>query len=91
MARDPHRALVVDLCGISFIDISGAQPLVDTDRVLDRKRLRLACLPPPTRFLLDRLSGYFPVIPDAVALPRCRPLTRATETTPAPAPGTHPA
>ncbi|MFE3323395.1 STAS domain-containing protein [Streptomyces sp. NPDC059176] len=65
-----HRDMTVDLCGLRFIDSTGAQPLVDVDRSLREhgKRLSLACLPSATRRMLHRirLGGYFPVLPNGV-------------------------
>ncbi|MFJ9539799.1 anti-sigma factor antagonist [Streptomyces sp. NPDC101225] len=69
------RHLVVDLCGIDFIDSSGAQPLIEADQILHarRRRLWLACPHIRTGRMLRsiRLMGYFPVLPDAVSVPRC--------------------
>ncbi|MFE9256329.1 STAS domain-containing protein [Streptomyces sp. NPDC006879] len=72
------RDVVADLCGVSFIDSSGAQPLLETDRRLHLygKRLWLACLPLRTRRMLHavRLAGYFPVLPQDIPIPTtCRP------------------
>ncbi|ASN22794.1 anti-sigma factor antagonist [Streptomyces pluripotens] len=73
-----HRDVVADLCGIDFIDSTGAQPLIAADQTLhpQRRRLWLACLHTRTARLLHgiRLTDYFPVLPVTIPLPRCQPV-----------------
>ncbi|MFR9798615.1 STAS domain-containing protein [Streptomyces sp. MS06] len=68
-------SVVVDLCGVGFMDSSGVQPLVEVDQRLHarRKRLWLACPHPRTGRMLRllKLEDYFPVLPLTVPVPRC--------------------
>ncbi|MCH0567028.1 MULTISPECIES: STAS domain-containing protein [unclassified Streptomyces] len=76
LRRAEHRYVVADLCGVDFMDHSGARPLVEADQILhvQSRRLWLACLHSRTARILRgiRLDDYFPVLPVTVAVPRCQ-------------------
>ncbi|MBN0047630.1 STAS domain-containing protein [Streptomyces actuosus] len=76
LRRAEHGYVVADLCGVDFMDRSGARPLVEADQILHRqsRRLWLACLHSHTDLILRsiRLDGYFPVLPVTVPVPRCQ-------------------